>query len=225
VAVLDAIEHGFDRETRDGGLLYGAFKVDPKTLERLRNAGAAAGVIAAHANYPVRLLRRYANELQKNAKSTCPRPNRSAVSWLLLTDSSPLTEKLEASPGDEDLSVAAFRRRLREVKLAVDHKVAASALQAILGYCRDEERSIRSLAGNSREGVVDLLAANFFRYQLARNEKLGKWWRALVADDPELSRDDDALDPIGRWFHRGGRRRLEQIVDLLSLQPFVEDKA
>jgi hypothetical protein len=223
--VLEAIERGFDQATGPDGLLHEAFKDDRTILERLRNAGAAAGVIAAHANYPVRLLRRYANELQKNAKSTCPRPNRSAVSWLLLTDSSPLTEKLEASPGDEDWSVAAFRRRLREVKLAVDHKVAASALQAILGYCRDEERSIRSLAGNSREGVVDLLAANFFRYQLARNDALGNWWQALVADDPDLRREDDQHDSIGRWFHRGGRRRLEQIVDLLSLQPFVEDKA
>jgi hypothetical protein len=198
--------------------LHEAFQGDPRLLERLRSAGSAVGVVTAHGNYPVRLLRRYASELQKQAKAACAeRGWRSAMAWRLLTDSSPLTRKLDAAPA-EDLSLDALESVLAAARAAREVALPSSTLQRLLGHYRSEERSLASLCGAARRQVLDLLAANFFRYQLARNDRLLTWWRRL--NEPRETRVEVGRDAVAEWFERGGGRRLESLVDLLYLEPF-----
>lgn len=223
--VLKTIQDGFDRATSDGGLLHAAFRDSPEILGRLRKAGAAAGVITAHANYPVRLLRRYANDLQKEAKRHCAAlERRSGLAWLLLTDSSPLTEGVEEVAKSADLDLDSFERLLAEARAVRDEDLPSSALQALLSYYRHEENALESLGGDRRP-VLDLLGANFFRYQLARNKKLAAWWKAVQRIDPEIGAGAEGSDAVAHWFQRGGGRRLEQLVDLLSLDPFPTSEA
>lgn len=216
VESLRAIEQGYDAATRPGELLHAAFESDPELLDRLRAAGAAAGLIIGHSHYPVRLLRQYADQLQKNAKRSCAaETQRSGLAWLLLTDSSPLTEALaeEAEPTDQVLE--SFEALLREAMAAREVSMPSSALQGILSHYRHEERDLLPVAnGSGKQKVLDLLVANFFRYQLARNEKLRSWWRQVAP-----AADSEGGDAVASWLMKGGGRRLEKLVDLLSLDP------
>ncbi len=228
-AVLEAVETGFDRQTGDGGLLHQAFSDDPNLLGLLRRAGSAAGVVTAHSNYPVSLLRGYAYELQKQAKRACAEHDyRSALAWRLLTDSSPLTERLEPEPSPE-MDVRAFEDLLAAARAAREVRVPASAFQRLIAQYRSEERSVRSLAGAEKHQVLDLVAANYFRYQLARNDRLRAWWRRVSPGDGDggdaagASNGERPVirDPVTAWFEGGGGRRLGKLVELLTLEPFA----
>ncbi len=213
---LRAIEQGYDAATRPGQLLHTAFESDPELLDQLCAAGAAAGLVVAHSHYPVRLLRQYANQLQKDAKRSCASNNqRSGLAWLLLTDSSPLTEALAEEKESGDQVLQSFERLVREAMAAREVAMPSSALQGILSHYRHEERELKLISGSSGEQtVLNLLTANFFRYQLARNEKLRSWWRQIA---PVVEGGDQ--DAVASWLDQGGGRRLEKLVDLLSLDP------
>ncbi len=216
--ILRAVEAGFDEATAPGGLLHAAFRDEAPLLERLRRAGAAAGVITAHSHYPVRLLRRYAEELQKkHAKQACAAENgpRSAVAWRLLTDASPLTRSLARGPDLSELGLEAFEDLIAGARAARDSGVAASAFHGVLGNLRREERSLQCLAGAEKEQVLGLVCANYFRYQLARNRQLRRWWQ-----QPGVAPVGGGGDGVARWLRAGGGRRLERLVELLSLEPF-----
>jgi hypothetical protein len=190
-------------------------------LYRLRGAGAAAGIVAAQAHYPVRLLRQYADGLQKKAKQAGAKSAlRSTVAWTLLTDSSPLPEGPDAAgeEGDSvvaDARLASFETLLAEAAAAERAGVPGAALHRLVGQAREEDAGLRSLApGQGREEVLALLAANFFRYQLARNRELAAWWQEIAPADPP--------DPVSAWFRASGVRRIERLVELLSLEPIPE---
>jgi len=212
--LLRAIEEGYDRATESGGLLGEAFRDDPDLLSRLRSAGAAAGVVIASPQYPVRLLRRYAEILQKEAKQAA---GRSGVAWMLLTDSSPLPEAPRVAAG-ADLGLPSFERLLAEAAAATAVRVPSSALHQLVGQARDEAQSVRSLPAPVRGEVVDLLAANFFRYQLARSAELAAWWREIETGR-DVAAPTDGGDAIGAWFRAGGARRIERLTEILSLDP------
>lgn len=217
VAALRAIEEGYDEATAPGGLLAEAFEGNPVQLDALRRAGAAGGLIAAQSSFPVRLLRRYAGELQKQAKRACSaRGLRSGLSWLLLTDSSPLPEGVASEGPEEDLSVGAFERRLAEVAAAEapDVRLPRSALQRLVEHWRSEEDGINTLGPAQRREVGPALMANFFRYQLVRNRRLEAWWQS-IAETPGEPGDD----PVARWLREGGLDRLERLSQLWSLAP------
>ncbi len=213
---LRAIEEGYDAATREGQLLHDAFKDDPELLDRLRTAGAAGGLIVAHSHFPVRLLRQYANQLQKNAKRSCAAAEkRSGLAWLLLTDSSPLTEALAEEEHPRDQMLESFETLVREATAARDVAIPSSALHGILSHYRHEERDLEPVAeGPGKQAVLDLLTASFFRYQLARSDKLRSWWQQVAP-----AGDGGERDAVASWLHEGGGRRLEKLVDLLSLDP------
>lgn len=217
VEVLRAIEEGFDDATGTGGLLAEAFAGNPTGLERLRRAGAGAGLVAAQSSFPVRLLRRYAGELQRRAKGACAEADgpRSGLGWLLLTDSSPLPEGAKDEHRGEDLSVTAFAERLEEVAEAMEERLPRAALQRLIDQGRQEEVSIRTLdPGPARDAVLAPLLANFFRYQLVRNSRLAAWWKKVKP--PEVEGQEDG---VLRWLRAGGLPRLERLAELLSLEP------
>lgn len=219
---LRAIEEGFERACAPGGLLHEAFRGDPVLFERLQRAGAAAGVVTASAQYPVRLLRGYANELQKEAKRACALGGfRSGISWRLLTDSSPLTEGLATEETPADLSLNGFMSFLREAQATQEARVPRAALQRLVNQYREEDEGLQTLPeGPEREKTLNSLAANFFRYQLARSRELKAWWNAIASSSDAALQSGDAVDA---WFQTGGRPRLERMTDLLSLDPFPED--
>jgi Cas10/Cmr2, second palm domain len=224
--ILKSVEEGFDELTRPGALLGDAFADDPGLLRRLRQAGSAAGVITAHANYPVRLMRRYANELQKEAKRACAeRGLRSGIAWRLLTDSSPLTRKIESQDRD-DMTLDAFEDLLAAARAAREVALPASALHGLVSQYRTEARALRVLAGRERQEALAAVAANFFRYQLIRNDQLHAWWRKIRPGagpgkvEEKTSAAEPPADAVARWFAAGGGRRLEALVELLSLDPF-----
>lgn len=216
VEVLRAIEEGFDQASRPGGLLAQAFAGNPAGLERLRQAGAGAGLVAAQSSFPVRLLRRYAGELQRRAKGTAASEGlRSALGWLLLTDSSPLPESVTAGRWGEEMSVDGFDALLQEVGAAMEAKLPRAALQRLLDQGRREEESIETLPpGTERDRVLASLVANFLRYQVARNRSLAAWWKE-VGPPPEEGKEDPAV----RWLTSGGVSRLERLAELWSLGP------
>jgi hypothetical protein len=213
-AVLRAIEAGYDRATSPGGLLAEAFRDESCLLERMRAAGAAAGIVLAAPHYPVRLLRRYAEALQKEAKQA---PGRSGVAWALLTDSSPLPESPEMGHA-ADLGLGGFENFLADVAAAVEARVPSSALHQLVEHARAEEASIRVLGKPDLDEVVGLLAANFFRYQLARSRELAAFWRAVETRRGGAS----GPDPVATWFRRGGARRIAGLSEILSLDPVTE---
>jgi hypothetical protein len=217
--ILREIEAGYDEQCRPGGLLHEAFTGEPDLLDRLRHAGAAAGVIAAQPQFPVRLLRHYANDLQKQAKQVCgPGAERSAIAWKLLTDSSPLPEGMTQVDNPEDYKLVTFEQTCREAAAAAEVGLPLSALWSVLGQCRREEETLQRLPEKDRRRVLALAAANFFRYQIARNDRLKEWWsrvRPPKEADGGLHRDE-----VDTWFGRGGAGRLERLVDLLALQAF-----
>jgi hypothetical protein len=221
VEILREIEAGFDLACGPGGLLREAFRNQPGLLSRLQRAGAAAGLVTASPQYPVRLLRRYANELQKEAKRACAlRGSRSGVAWMLLTDSSPLSEGplMENTPAD--LELVGFESFLSEARATQEAAVPRAALQRLVNQYREEDEHLSSLSpGAEREAVLNPLAANFFRYQLARSRELQRWWKTVAPPEDNLPPN---LDAVGAWFESGGGRRLEKLVDLLSLEPFPE---
>lgn len=216
-AVLREVETGFDRLTASGGLLHEAFLGEPDLLERLRGAGAAAGWIAARPEYPVRLLRRYAEALQKTAKEVCgPGAARSAAAWRLLSDASPLPEGIAPESRPAELPLASQERLLREAEALRKEKVPTSALWTVLGQIRKEDESLRSVPhGPGRNEVLGLLGANFFRYQMARHARLTAWWQQVRG-----SSTPQELDDVARWFQAGGTQRLERLLDLHSLALF-----
>lgn len=222
VEVLRAIEEGFDQATAPGGLLAEAFAGNAAGLDRLRRAGAGAGLIAAQSSFPVRLLRRYAGELQSRAKrlSAAGEP-RSAIGWQLLTDASPLPEGVGEARGAPEMAVSAFADRLAEVAAAAEARLPRTALQRLLDEGRREEESIRSLGrGPDRDRVVSALLANFFRYQLARNPRLAVWWAAV-----RPAAQSDAEDAVSTWLQDGGVSRLERLTELLSVEPIPREVA
>ena len=214
--VLQSVEAGFDQATAAGGLLAETFADNAKGLDRLRSAGAGAGLIAAQSSFPVRLLRRYAGELQKEAKRAAAGGDlRSAIGWLLLTDSSPLPEGAAREGRDREMAVASFAERLAEVRAAAKTRLPRSALQRILEQGRREEEGTRTLdPGTARDDVVATLLANFFRYQLARNSSLADWW-----EEVRPTSEEGAGDAVQRWLRQGGVARLERLTELLSLEP------
>jgi fermentation-respiration switch protein FrsA (DUF1100 family) len=208
--LLRAIEQGFSQATLPGGLLHEAFQANPEVLAGLSKAGAGAGVILAQPTYPVRLLRGYADELLKAAKATCVEGSlRSAVAWHFLTDSSPLPTGLAHGEPGYSVSLDDFEGLLEEVRQANELGVPRSALQRLLAQHRDEEIVLRST--RDRKAALSLLDANFFRYQLARNAKLADWWQVIGPQNA-------ASDPVHEWLERSHGRKLEQVVDLLSLE-------
>jgi hypothetical protein len=221
VEILGTLEAGFDQATAPGGLLAEAFATDPEGLKRLRNAGAGAGLIAAQSSFPVRLLRHYAGDLQKRAKRRCGLDDlRSAVGWLLLTDSSPLPEGVSRQH-DSEVSVPELRRLLSEVRAAGEAGLPRSALQRIVDHGRREEKSISTLSpGAERDEVLGTLMANFFRYQLARHPALRRWWEAI-----EPPATDGGGDAVAHWLSEGGVSRLERLLELWSLDPIPEKTA
>lgn len=222
LALIETVEEGFDQaaSAEQGGLLYRAFESSPKQLEALRRAGVGAGLVMAAHKYPVRLLRLYAGDLQKAAKRRCASKGlRSGIAWTLLTESGALTEKLHQEEASEDLGAASFRSLLEEVRQAHEMGVPQSALQTVLSYRAREGLGLRSLEKENGGQVLDLLTAHFFRYQLARNDKLQQWWTGITGAEP-------SPDSVDGWFKGGkGARRLEQILDLLSLRPFPKATA
>lgn len=219
VETLRAIESGFDAATAPGGLLHEAFREQVNLLDRLRSAGAAAGLVTAASHYPVRLLRHYANELQKEAKRACALGRaRSGLAWTLLTDSSPLPEGLALEGALSDLELGSFERFLEETRATGEMGVPRSALQRLVSEYREEDEKLGRLPDEvPRERVLQRLAANFFRYQLARNRELARWWEAVA---PPAKGAGEGFDAIDAWFEAGGGERLERMVDLLSLDPF-----
>ncbi len=213
VETLRAIETGFDAACAPGGLLHEAFSPSPDLLGQLRRCGAAAGLVLAHHHYPVRLLRLYANTLQKQAKRS---KARSSVAWRLLTDSSPLVEAAASDQHEADLALDAFEDLLGDVRFAIRTEVPLAALRGIADQVRHEERSLASLSPAERDQALPPLAANFFRYQLARNESLSAWWSARPRTAANGEEDGDG---VARWFEAGGARRLERLLDLLALEP------
>lgn len=145
VAVLRSIEQGFDRSCQAGGLLHAAFESDPVQLERLRTAGAAGGIVVAQSHYPVRLLRHYADRLQKQAKQAgAAATGRSEVAWTLLTDSSPLPEGPSAGM-DDDFRLEGFETLLGEARAAQRAGVPNAALHRLVGQAREEDAGLRSI--------------------------------------------------------------------------------
>jgi hypothetical protein len=178
-------------------------------------AGASAGIIAAQAHYPVRLLRHYADRLQKQAKqASAGTTGRSAVAWTLLTESSPLPEGPDPGSGENDFRLEEFERLLAEAGAAERANVPNAALQRLVTQAREEDAGLRSIPpGKGRQDVLALLAANFFRYQLARNRELAAWWQAI---EPAPATD---VDPVATWFRSSGVQRIERLVELRSLDP------
>lgn len=56
------------------------------------------------------------------------------------------------------------------------------------------------------------LTANFFRYQLARNPELSHWRAASGWPDP-------ASETLVELFEKDGIRRLERLLELMTLIP------
>jgi thiol-disulfide isomerase/thioredoxin len=211
--LLQAIEAGYDVACRVDGLLGRAFARNTDLLARLRRVGAPAGLLMAPGTYPVRLMRRYAAELQKRAKRRCAAAardgagERSAVAWKLLTDSSPLTSP-RALVEESDENLAGLQARLEHVAAAVEEEVPLSALRLVLDHFQREEASARSLAPDRRRETAARTTASFLRYQVARNDALGQWWRRV--------QPSEAVDPAFHWL-RGGAGDLQRLLDLLSL--------
>lgn len=215
---LREIEAGFDEACAPGGLLHEAFASSREPiLDRLRRCGAAAGLVLAHPHYPVRLLRLYANELQKEAKRS---EARSSVAWRLLTDSSPLVETVAGEQPLSDLALGAFERLLHETESAIRVDLPGSALRSVVDQVRHEDEGLAPLAPQDREEALPLLAANFFRYQLARSEPLRTWWAERAADDGGRAPEPDE---VAGWFAAGGTRRLSLLLELLALEPDARD--
>lgn len=215
VEILQTIEAGFDQATSSGGLLAEAFATHPEGLKRLRSAGAGAGLIATQSSFPVRLLRRYAGDLQKRAKRSCGLHGlRSALGWLLLTDASPLPEGVAGQPNSE-MSIPDLGTLLSEVRAADGAGLPRSALQRVIDHGRREEKNISTLApGAARNEVLGALLANFFRYQLARHRPLRQWWEAI-----EPATTTDRGDAVAHWLGGCGVARLERLLELWSLDP------
>jgi|GEM_PF-6494513 len=208
-AVLREVERGFSEETAPEGLLGRALARNPVALGQLQQAGASAGLLLAGSTYPVRLMRHYANALQKQAKTISATGPRSAIAWALLTESSPLSEMLDR-PG---LPLAAFEGHLAEAEEAARKKVPLSALQAVLAQVRREGRTLEPLDEDDRPPVLAQLGANFFRYQLARNGRLQEWWEAIAGGLPSEP------DTVHHWFREGQGQELDRLLDLLSIDP------
>ncbi len=114
-------------------------------LERLRTAGAAGGIVVAQSHYPVRLLRHYADRLQKQAKQAgAAATGRSEVAWTLLTDSSPLPEGPSAGM-DDDFRLEGFETLLGEARAAQRAGVPNAALHRLVGQAREEDAGLRSI--------------------------------------------------------------------------------
>lgn len=218
VEALHEIEAGFDTACGRGGLLHEAFASAPESLRsRLRQCGAAAGLILAHHHYPVRLLRLYANALQKEAKRSSA---RSSVAWRLLTDSSPLVETAAGDQPQDELPLEAFERLVRDTESAIRGKVPLAALRGIADQIHHEREALALLAPVERDEALPLLAANFFRYQLARSEPLRKWWgERRGAAGAQVAESDD----VASWLAGGGARRLNRLLELLALEPDARD--
>jgi hypothetical protein len=223
LTILRSVESGFDEATARGGLLHQAFQQDAPLLAKLAHAGAAAGLVIAQPSYPVRLLRRYADTLQKQAKAACAASDsRSGVAWSLLTDSSPLPDGASGDAEPSELCLDSFEQLWREARAARDSALPRAALQRLVNQYRDEADSLRSLPpGSARREALDRLAANFFRYQLARSHELAAWWDAVAPAVPAPGRPE-AGDRVAAWFGAGGGRKLAQLVDLLAIEPFPD---
>jgi hypothetical protein len=222
IEVLREVERGFTAATAPGGLLAAAFAGAPELLARLARAGAGGGLVAAREHYPVRLLRRYAAELQGRAKSWCarrPGDRRSALAWTLLTDSSPLPDAGAVGGGDEAWTPEDFTQLLGEAAAAVRKGLPQAAVHRLLGEVEREERSLAVLGeGEGKRKVAVALAANFFRYQIARNRELAAWWSAINAGAGEA-------EAVAAWLGRAGGKWLPALADLLALGPVALDDA
>lgn len=208
-AALRAIERGFDQACAPGQLLAQAFHAHPELLADLRQAGAAAGVVLAPMKMPVRLTRHTAEALQKKqAKRICPTHSRSALAWQVASDDTAPSSEPELFT-EEELTVEATETLLREVAMAQRVGVPTSAFWVLLRQNRLEAASLRSLA-QPREALA-LLAANFLRYQMARNRSLRGFWEQ-VSGKSEVRQEE-----VDRWFLCGGVRRLERMVELLAV--------
>ena len=221
--LLRAVESGFEGASARGGLLHEAFQQDAQLLDKLAHAGAAAGLVIAKPSYPVRLLRRYADTLQKQAKTACAAlDSRSGVAWSLLTDSSPLPEGAAGVAEPSELRLESFEQLWQEAAAARDSGLPRAALQRLVSQYRDEDDSLRSLPpGPARRDALDRLAANFFRYQIARSRELAAWWDAVAPAGPAAGRPEEG-DQVAAWFLAGGGRKLAQLADLLSIEPFPD---
>ena len=212
--VATAVEEGFELLTGSGGYLSRAFESNSKVLEDLRRSGSGVGLVLADSHFPVRFLRRYAGLLQKRAKEFCKAQGaRSALSWELLTDGSPLTEEPGERKRTDDLTLEGLKQQLEDVVVARREGLGQSALHTVLRYRGTEELGLRSVAAAElREEVLAQLTANFFRYQLARNSQLAGWWQGTSKPDPS-SRE------LVAWFRNGGGLKLDRLLDLMSLVP------
>lgn len=213
--LLRSVERGFEAARGEGGLLASAFAGDAELLGLLGETGAAAGVVAARASFPVRLLRRYAGDLQQAAKSACAAGgHRSALAFHLLTDSTPLASDL---PATGELSLDAFDRLLAEAAAAEAVGVPLSAWQQLLAEMRREDDGHRTLGPRARREATAACAANFLRYQVARLPALADWWREVA---PHWPGDGEGGEGAAlRWAEKAAAGRLQRFLDLLSLEP------
>ena len=177
-----------------------------------------AELVAAREHYPVRLLRRYAAELQGRAKLWCalePRDRRSALAWTLLTDSSPLPDPGAVGGGEGAWAPDDFAKLLGEVAAAARLGLPQAAVQRLLGEVGREERSLAVLGeGDGKRKVAVAVAANFFCYQLARNRVLAEWWSEVAPAGAE---------PVAAWLGGATGKWLPALADLMALGPVPLD--
>ncbi|HEV7504983.1 MAG TPA: hypothetical protein VGS07_08740 [Thermoanaerobaculia bacterium] len=181
-----------------------------------------AGLVLCGYTYPVRYQYSLAKELQKSAKSMFYRAKGrspgSSIDFEVLTESSPLSENLEAARALSDRTDEPdFWRSCRPY--AAD---GFSEVLERLRRLRDQDVNLAksqlyALQDGSREGRRIFL--NFLRYQIARKpagEKYQRWLRAFGVDPADPAAVErffvrDVPQGSGTW-----------IADGLQLAPFLD---
>jgi hypothetical protein len=180
-----------------------------------------AGLVLCGSSYPVRYQFGLAKELQKNAKSMFYQARGgkafSSFDFEVLTDSSPLSENLEASRALTDRTEEpGFRRSCRPYAAE-----GFTALLARMRRLRDEDvklatSQLYAFQEGSREGRRIFL--NFLRYQIARKPAGARYQSWLNAFG--VSPADPAA--VERFFVQDlGKGSGTWIGDGLQLAPFL----
>jgi hypothetical protein len=181
-----------------------------------------AGLVLCGSSYPVRYQFGLAKELQKNAKSMFYQASGgkafSSFDFEVLTDSSPLSENLEASRALTDRTEEpGFRRSCRPYAAE-----GFTALLVRMRRLRDDDvklatSQLYALQEGSREGRRIFL--NFLRYQIARKPAGARYQSWLNAFG--VSPADPAA--VERFFVQDlGKGSGTWIGDGLQLAPFLE---
>lgn len=191
----------------------------PGLRERLRDYGVpkmtiGTGLLLCDRSYPVRYQLDLAAQLQKNAKGMFYRAHgtvESSVDFELLTDSSPLSERIETS------RQIAYQTE-EEGFLRTCRPYTAQGFSSLVDRMRRARSCMATsqlygLQNGASEGQRVFL--NALRYQLGRNpvgEKYREWLRVLGVDwaDPDRVRDffvyelpEDGAPRAGTWIADG----------------------